>query len=166
MYLLNGNPDIDDMHKLPKPCDYFDMIAGTSTGGWVLSERTLREGKCLMCSKSNCNHARSLRRLCHDEWRKVTKLTYLKKLDVETCIKHYIEMAKDVFQPKVPLPGTSWIYKAQAKGAYDHKALESKIQDLSQKYLGDRNALFSNRKDGCKVYVSPKYTEPRLLILE
>jgi hypothetical protein len=65
-------------------------------------------------------------------------------------------MAKDVFQPKIPLPGTSWIYKAQAKGAYDHKALESKIQDLSEKYLGDRKALFSNRSDGCKVYVSLK----------
>jgi patatin-like phospholipase/acyl hydrolase len=22
----------------PKPCDYFDMIGGTSTGGWVVTE--------------------------------------------------------------------------------------------------------------------------------
>jgi patatin-like phospholipase/acyl hydrolase len=24
----------------PKPCDYFDMIGGTSTGGWVTSAST------------------------------------------------------------------------------------------------------------------------------
>ena len=26
------NPDLP-----PKPCDYFDMIGGTSTGGWVVA---------------------------------------------------------------------------------------------------------------------------------
>lgn len=26
------NPD-----SPPKPCDYFDMIGGTSTGGWVIT---------------------------------------------------------------------------------------------------------------------------------
>jgi len=26
------NPD-----SSPKPCDYFDMIGGTSTGGWVIA---------------------------------------------------------------------------------------------------------------------------------
>lgn len=29
----------------PKPCDYFDMIGGTSTGGWVVRlEGTVCEG--------------------------------------------------------------------------------------------------------------------------
>lgn len=27
----------DNLHEIEKPCDYFDMICGTSTGGWVQS---------------------------------------------------------------------------------------------------------------------------------
>ena len=26
-----------DVDSPPKPCDYFDMIGGTSTGGWVVA---------------------------------------------------------------------------------------------------------------------------------
>jgi patatin-like phospholipase/acyl hydrolase len=26
-----------DQETPPKPCDYFDMIGGTSTGGWVVA---------------------------------------------------------------------------------------------------------------------------------
>jgi patatin-like phospholipase/acyl hydrolase len=26
-----------DPEKPPKPCEYFDMIGGTSTGGWVIA---------------------------------------------------------------------------------------------------------------------------------
>ena len=29
-----ANPD-----SPPKPCDYFDMIGGTGTGGWVITRR-------------------------------------------------------------------------------------------------------------------------------
>jgi patatin-like phospholipase/acyl hydrolase len=32
MYLIQPN---DDDYKLPKPCEYFDLIAGTSTGGLI-----------------------------------------------------------------------------------------------------------------------------------
>jgi patatin-like phospholipase/acyl hydrolase len=32
MYLIRPN---EDDYKLPKPCDHFDMIAGTSTGGLI-----------------------------------------------------------------------------------------------------------------------------------
>lgn len=28
-----------DPDSPPKPCDYFDMIGGTSTGGWVVTSR-------------------------------------------------------------------------------------------------------------------------------
>jgi hypothetical protein len=26
-----------NLHKPPKPCDYLDMIGGTSTSGWVIT---------------------------------------------------------------------------------------------------------------------------------
>jgi len=32
MYLIEPN---DDYYKLPKPCDVFDVFAGTSTGGLI-----------------------------------------------------------------------------------------------------------------------------------
>lgn len=25
----------DNLEHIPRPCDYFDLIGGTSTGGWV-----------------------------------------------------------------------------------------------------------------------------------
>lgn len=28
-----------DPDSPPRPCDYFDMIGGTSTGGWVVTSR-------------------------------------------------------------------------------------------------------------------------------
>lgn len=30
MYTIEAT---DDLHRLPKPCEHFDMICGTSTGG-------------------------------------------------------------------------------------------------------------------------------------
>jgi patatin-like phospholipase/acyl hydrolase len=50
--------------KPPKPCDYFDLIGGTSTGGLI---------------------AIMLGRL---------------KMDIEACIEAYLQMSKDVFQPR------------------------------------------------------------------
>jgi hypothetical protein len=30
------NAGLPQLDSLPKPCDYFDLIGGTSTGGWAL----------------------------------------------------------------------------------------------------------------------------------
>lgn len=39
--LMNRIKEQYELDEVPKPCDYFHMIAGTSTGGWVYNQHVL-----------------------------------------------------------------------------------------------------------------------------
>ena len=54
------NPDCP-----PKPCEYFDMIAGTSTGGWVAFHQFTTSSQLTLDSEqTDCHHAWSLEDGC------------------------------------------------------------------------------------------------------
>lgn len=88
-----------DPEDPPKPCEYFDLIGGTSTGGLI---------------------AIMLGRL---------------KMDVGDCIKAYIQLSEDVFQPRRAKFNIFGIASdvLKVKERFDSKALESAIQNIVSK---------------------------------
>jgi patatin-like phospholipase/acyl hydrolase len=80
----------------PKPCDYFDLIGGTSTGGLI---------------------AIMLGRL---------------QMDIEACIEAYLQISKDVFQPRKNK--FNFIGRAndalKVRGKFDSEALKKGMQRI------------------------------------
>jgi patatin-like phospholipase/acyl hydrolase len=104
----------------PKPCDYFDLIGGTSTGGLI---------------------AIMLGRL---------------KMDIEECINAYIQISKDVFQPKKKkfdiLGRASDALKVL--GRFDSEALKRGIQEIVAQSGEIRDAkLKVDSEPKCRVLV-------------
>lgn len=90
----------------PKPCDYFDLIGGTSTGGLI---------------------AIMLGRL---------------KMDIEECITAYLEISRDVFQPKkrkYDIFGRA-SDALKVRGRFDSEALKRGIQKIVVQAGEDENA--------------------------
>jgi len=83
----------------PKPCEYFDLIGGTSTGGLI---------------------AIMLGRL---------------KMDVDDCITAYLQISRDVFQPKKRKFNLLGRARAALKvrGRFDSEALKKGIQTIVRK---------------------------------
>ncbi|KAK4443152.1 acyl transferase/acyl hydrolase/lysophospholipase [Podospora aff. communis PSN243] len=105
-----------------KPCDYFDLIGGTSTGGYEII-------------------AIMLGRL---------------RMDVETCIKQYIELSSAAFTPK-RAKGRPFKVKDKyyVNGKYDADILASKVCDVVEEYDAgkDRQAKLMDQTATCKVFV-------------
>ncbi|KAK3942902.1 hypothetical protein QBC46DRAFT_379056 [Diplogelasinospora grovesii] len=102
----------------PKPCDVFDYIAGTSTGGLI---------------------AIMLGRL---------------RMDVQTCIDSYMELSRQVFNPRIGMGRFARILQSlTGNAAFDHNALEEAIKGVVRDVLGDENAPFLEKNPKCKVFV-------------
>ncbi|PMD33055.1 phospholipase, patatin family protein [Hyaloscypha variabilis F] len=104
----------------PKPCDYFDLIGGTSTGGLI---------------------AIMLGRL---------------KMDIDECITAYLEISRDVFQPKKKRYNVFGRASdaIKVRGRFDSEALKSGIQKIVVRAGEDRNAkLRIENEPKCRVFV-------------
>jgi patatin-like phospholipase/acyl hydrolase len=105
----------------PKPCEYFDLIGGTSTGGLI---------------------AIMLGRL---------------KMDIEDCITAYLQISRDVFQPKKKrfdiLGRASDALKV--RGRFDSEALKKGIQKIVMQAGEDIDSkLKVEDEPKCRVLVS------------
>ena len=93
---------------LPKPCDYFDLIGGTSTGGWVAFVSALG---CYTYFVSSRIIALMLGRL---------------RMDVDAAIKHYDEITKHVFSdPK------RWAGDGKFKAGKLEEAIKSVVEEIT-----------------------------------
>jgi patatin-like phospholipase/acyl hydrolase len=116
----NMRPNADN-YKLPRPCDVFDVIAGTSTGGLI---------------------AILLGRL---------------KLDVQTCIDVYIDLAPKIFRPKT----LSRVFGKKFMNVMGSNTFSGKdLEDAIRTVLVDRGLppdmdLLDDSSAKCHVYVDP-----------
>lgn len=102
----------------PKPCDYFDLIGGTSTGGLI---------------------AIMLGRL---------------QMDVQSCIKAYLKISSEVFQP---LRAKNNIFgrgkdAVKVRGRFSSKALEDHIKAIVMSMGEEKEAkLKDDANPNCRV---------------
>jgi hypothetical protein len=74
----------EPLSRLPKPCDFFDLIGGTSTGGCV--------------ALYIYDHLISLTRYTKSvHYRIIALMLGRLRMDVDTAIDHYDDLAKQVF---------------------------------------------------------------------
>ncbi|KDR67979.1 hypothetical protein GALMADRAFT_257519 [Galerina marginata CBS 339.88] len=105
--------DVEEpLSRLPKPCDYFDLIGGTSTGGII---------------------ALMLGRL---------------RMDVDTAIKHYDDLAKQVFSG----------IKRWGDGKFSATKLEGAIKSVVRTVTGDSESLLLEDDNAgvCRTFVCAK----------
>jgi len=96
--------------SLPKPCDHFDLIGGTSTGGCDVRFKYLTLNLLI-------GHNRI-----------VALLLGRLRMDVDTAIKYYDILAKEVFsQPK----------RLQGDGKFKATKLEAAIKSVVKDVTGD-----------------------------
>lgn len=111
--------------EIPRPCDHFDLIGGTGTGGYVVApvETSMESSK----NKSS----RSLIYI----WpaRLIALLIGRLRLDLETCKEVYIRMTKKVFETDKTIAGLPYrktFFKAsRLEGAIKEVVKESTVQN-------------------------------------
>lgn len=111
------------MAEVPRPCDIFDIIGGTSTGGQV-AER-LAEGFRLANLLIFRIIAIMLGRL---------------GMTVEDCLKAYGALGERAFTPKLRLP-----FPSPPKGAYSAKALKAAIRQAIMDNCREDRCVATNR---------------------
>ena len=112
-----------------KPCEIFDLIGGTNTGGYVF---IVFLGAWLV-----------------DDWRNSLIAIMLGRLemDVDHCIDAYVKLAGEVFSEK-PLP-VDWLGKVKSK--FDSKKLKDAIHKIVKNGGASGDEPFNDGKDrGCK----------------
>lgn len=118
------NPDAP-----PKPCEYFDMIGGTSTGGLVL----------------HC-----LKRSMTLTYRLMAIMLGRLQMTIEDCITAYVNLSDRIFKKqrhRVTIKGT-------VQGRFDTDELERAIKEIVvQSGLPEDALLWDNVPARCKVYV-------------
>ena len=115
----------------PKPCDCFDIICGTSTGGYVTSQS---------CAVPKTN-AISL----------IAIMLGRLKMDVSTCIDVYLNLSSLIFQQVAHR--VTWRGSIQAR--FDSAVLQRAIKDIIKEQGLDEEELFREVEEPrCKVLVS------------
>ena len=112
-----------------KPCEIFDLVGGTSTGGYVLIV--------------------FLGAYFIDDWRDSLIAIMLGRLemDVDQCIDAYLKLAGEVFSEK-SLP-VDWLGRVKSK--FDSKKLKDAIYKIVEKGGASGDEPFNDGKErGCK----------------
>jgi predicted acylesterase/phospholipase RssA len=121
-----------DPESPPKPCDYFDMIGGTSTGGWVVAISA------------------DYRRTCWSASLIAIMLGRL-KMSIDECIDAYLSLSDRVFQKKRHRVTA----KGNIQGRFDSEELARAVKEVVTAQELQEDALLKNvLDDGCKVWVS------------
>jgi len=109
----------------PKPCDHFDLIGGTSTGG------------CASCFKHN------VLLLIFLPYRIIALMLGRLRMDVETAIQHYDTVVKLVFSHPKGRPGD---------GKFKATKLEAAIKSIVKGVTGDSESPLLERNvfTGCR----------------
>ena len=122
------NPDAP-----PKPCDYFDMIGGTSTGGLVVH--------CLKIPMTLT-------------YRLMAIMLGRLQMNIDDCITAYVNLSDRVFtkrRHRVTISGT-------VQGRFDTDELEKAIKEIVvQSGLPEDALLWDIVPARCKVYVRPDF---------
>ena len=111
-----------------KPCEVFDLIGGTGTGGYV-SESLFPE-----FSNMNSLIAIMLGRL---------------QMEIDECIEVYNKLMKAVFEEKSSRVPVGW--KGKLKAQFDSDKLQSAIEEVVQSNGASSTDAFNNGKlRGCR----------------
>ena len=109
----------NQLPSIPKPCDYFDMIGGTSTGGYIPKtpwiDRTLLSNDSLI--------AIMLGRL---------------KMDIDSCIEAYTNMSDSIFRKTHHRINAK---NGKIQGRFDTQELERAMKQVIIGAGVDENAL-------------------------
>lgn len=116
-----------------KPCEVFDLIGGTSTGGYVDS-----------------SSAPALTNLC----RLIAIMLGRLEMDVEECITAYSKVMEIVFREKSSRLPLSWTGKT--KPQFDSQKLEDAVKEvITSRGISETELLNNGSTRGCRVYVTP-----------
>jgi hypothetical protein len=114
--------------EVPKPCEYFDMIGGTSTGGWVSSILGF-----------------SISILTEVRLRLIALLLGRLRISTGDAIKCYADLSKRVFSAK----------QVGRDGKFSANKLRDVIREVVGKETGNQDELMKDlRPNACKVWVS------------
>jgi hypothetical protein len=102
------------LSKLPKPCDYFDLIGGTSTGGYVA-----------LCIYDHLILLTHYTKIVH--YSIIALMLGRLRMDVDKAIEHYVDLAEYVFSDM----------KRCGDGKFKAKKLKEAIQKVVETVTGD-----------------------------
>ena len=135
LYILKGlmtrlNHELQAASLPPvKPCEVFDLIGGTSTGGYVNSPFS----------------AHSI-----DTSRLIAIMLGRLAMDVDECISAYCELMKIVFDEKSSWLPFSWTGRTRAQ--FDSKRLKNAIEEVISCHGASKTDLFNDENPrGCRV---------------
>jgi len=117
-------------HPPIKPCEVFDLIGGTSTGGYV--------------------HQRSLQDVT-DTARLIAIMLGRLEMTVDECISAYRELIKNIFEEKDSRYGIG--KTGDIKAQFSSKALEAAMRKVigSREGISESDLLNDGKDRGCKV---------------
>lgn len=133
----------------PKPCDFFDMICGTSTGGYVKATT----GEC------------TTHKLMHDIHSLIAIMLGRLEMSVDQCIEAFTGMMETIFNPKdkKALPFKLRNGKIQPRYVTEH--LEKAIREIIKNSEYPSDALFrGSKKSSCKTYEPTRSGGPMLTV--
>jgi hypothetical protein len=109
-HIMEKIRDIKRLDLIPRPCEYFDLIGGTSTGGYPYLDYLFY---------LSTDHVRSI----------IAIMLGRLRMTVDECIRAYKKVAQQAFT----LKRTS-ILPARPTGAFSAKALEAAIKETIEEF--------------------------------